>query len=376
MTYIAGWRFGAHAYLISDTALTLHPQLGQLREERAPGSVTSFGESNVSELNQLVCEAVLKTSNLGHAAVSFCGDVALATSVIRSFAARLREGLDPEQAFRHAVSDNGPFDDPERTTHLIVAIPQQPNPRLIVCHLDGDQQIHEIPDHHLVHFGSMAPKYAHTAAHLIGHLKSFAHEPDRFLTGALAILQTYGLHDYLMEHGVGGTFCGLHADTSTVCWQKDILYLLYHGRLPRPTPPDEPCIRMVMSIVRDDVLIVRSNISQSCRYFGHNPVLDDDWRAKWWDTGCNFASHGRFDFVIVLNTKDRIASVVEMLKHLSAKHLELAPPAPRSKEVGHIAFSRYLGEIMSQPAPCPVEAMPFRFNFLPYERPQEAAEGT
>lgn len=378
MTYIAAWRLGPYAYLVADTAITVEDVSGQSSSREQAASVTSFGEKDVSEPGRVVYEGVLKTINLGRAVVLMCGDVRLARSVIGSIERCLQAGLDGTQAFQQAIVDNGPFDDSERQIHLIVAFPEHPQARLLAFNIDGDLQIHEVPDETAVQFGSMPSKYKSIFPQMINTLKIFAGEPDRFLTGILGIVQSYGLHDYLMENSVGGTFCGAVVGSSDIRWQKDILYVLHKSQALPTTDKAPHIIEMITSIVRDHVLVVRSNITDSCRYFGDsiNRGLDENWRAKWWDLCFDFTSHGRFDYVVALNTDNRVVSVVETLGHLRTKHLRISPKGPQSKEEAFrldVAFSPQLFKVMIQPDPPPrVEAIFQRFNWFPYEPPEES----
>lgn len=378
MTYIAAWRLGPYAYLVSDTALTVEELSGQPSSKEPAASVTSFGESDVSEPERVVYEGVLKTINLDRTVALMCGDVRVARSVITSIERRLQAGLDGTRAFEQAIVDNGPFDDSQRQIHLIVAFPEHPHARLMAFNIDGDLQIHEVPDDAAVQFGSMPSKYKSIFPQMINTLKNFAGEPDRFLTGALGIVQGYGVHEYLMENSVGGTFCGAVVGSSDIRWQKDILYVLHRSQT-TPSIEKAPHIYdMITSIVRDHVLVVRSTITNSCRYFGDslNRGLDENWRAKWWDLCFDFMSHGRFDFVVALNTDNRVVSVVETLGHLRTKHLRISPEGPQSTEEAfrlNLAFSPELFEWMMQPDPPPrLEAMFLRFNWFPYEPPEES----
>ena len=378
MTYIVGWRFGSTAYFASDTAVTVVGPLSESPPEESQGAKTSFGESNVSEPLRAVSEGALKLINLGRAAVAMCGDIPLARSVTTSLARRLEDGDDPQQALRNAVADNGPFSDHQRQIHLIVGIPQFPTPKLFAFNIDGDQKIHEVPDCTLVQFGSMEAKYKSVTAQMISKLKIFANEPDQFLIAGLAFLQSYGIHDHLLEHGVGGAFCGLHVGTETIQWQKDVLYFVHTSR-DRPSDPTAPdCGEMVSSIVRDHVLVVRSTFSHRCSYFGDsvNRGLNDEWKAKWWDNTFEFISHGRFDFVVALNTRDRIISVVEMMKNLSSRHLRIEPGSPQSEGFRlQVVYSPDLSKCMREPCPDRHDGtLPIRFNWFPFEEPDQSAE--
>ncbi len=367
MTYILGWKTGSAVYLAADSAIEHKQSTNPTNPTRVSQSITSsFGERSVYEPQRTVIEGVQKLINLGDAAVAICGDYGLCREVVTTFKDALSIVDDPRMALEVAVKSNGPFNDPNRQVHLIVAFPESPKPALLAFNIEKDQIIHEVQTDHLVQFGSIDPAHKSVSPQMIKRLRSLDFQSDQLLVCTLAFLQSYGIHSYLLEHGVGGTFSGLTIGGRSIEWQKDILFCLHNV--------DNPDVNLVSSIVRDHVLVVRSTLSNSCNYFGDSLTggLNDDWKARWWDPAFEFPKGGQFDFVVLLNTRFRIITVVEMLKHLTSAHLRISPVLSEGSGdlMLNLASSPVLTEAMMEPLQNRHDgSMGVKFNWFPYESP-------
>ncbi len=365
MTYIISWKIGSAVYLAADSALTVENPAEVAHQPDSPKGKTSFGELNVYESNRSVQEGALKIINLGRVAIAMCGDIGLCRTVISTLSGAMDHTNNPAEALEIAVSTNGPFNDPNRSIHLVVAFPSSPKPTLLAFNIDGDQSIREVQEGSAVHFGSLKSAFRGVGPQMLHALRIFASEPQRFLVSGLAFLQSYGIHRYLLEEGVGGAFCGLLVRKDSIEWQSDILFCMHKGI--------DPNINMVSSIVRDNVLVVRSNLINSCKYFGDslNKGLNEEWRAKWWDPAFEFTSYGKFDYIVLLNTCFHTLTVIEMLKQQRSAHFRISPEAGQRSEVAfrlNLAFSPMLTKAMTEPPEDQHNGtLPVKFNWFPYE---------
>jgi hypothetical protein len=366
MSYVIGYKTRKSVFLAADSAITVDEPLDHYRPTLSQRGSTSFGELNISTPNVSVYEGILKIINLGSAAIAMCGDVSLCRSVIGKLKEALSQINDPRKALRIAISDNGPLSDgPAREIGLLMAFPQSPTPVLLSYNADGYKRIIEIDDNFLVQMGSLEDKFKSITPQMISELKMFHAEPHRYLVGCLAFLQSYGIHNYVLEHGVGGTFCGLLTGEDEIEWQKDILFCLHNGR--------DPNIHMVSSIIRDHVHVVRSNITNSCRYFGDsiNEGLSSSWRVKWWDQAFEYIKGGQFDFIVLLNTQYKIITVVEMLKQRKSQYLRIRPSPPLGPDESFrldLALSPLLTKAMVEPIENRHDgSFPVKFNWFPFQ---------
>ncbi len=355
MTYILGWKLESAVYLAADTALT--------SSRRTDDTYTSFGELHISEPNRSVHEGCLKIFNLERAAIAISGNVALARSVVETFKNALPLTDNPRSALERAVASNGPFDS-ARPISILVAFPDSPAPGLLSFNSDN-QEIIEHENGSLVQFGSITQRYRSMSHQMINNLVLFAREPHRFLATILAFLQSYGVHHVLLEDNVGGAFCGLFVGEGSIEWQKDILFCVHRG--------SDPNVDMVSSIMRDHVLVVRSTFTNSCRYLADSLScgLFEDWRCRWWDPAFDFTSLGRFDFVVLLNNRSWIVTVVELLKHQAGEHIRVEPVPGRGPQEAfrlNFSFSPLLTQAMTEAVPDRHDgSIPFKFNWFPYQ---------
>lgn len=194
----------------------------------------------------------------------------------------------------------------------------------------------------------------------------FKAEPDRLLVGALAIIQSYGIHDYLLQGGAGGSFVGLRIGPNIIQWQQDLLFILQADL--------DPTVDMISSIIRDNVIIVRSNVTNACRYFGDsiNNGLSEEWRRRWWDAAFDCTEQGHFDFVILLNITARIVTVVEMQQKNQSEHFRIyATKNERPEEAFRLnmAMSPVLPRAATERLPDLRDgSIPFKFNWFPFSR--------
>jgi hypothetical protein len=187
------------------------------------------------------------------------GNSSVAESIADTFKEALRQTDDPRAAFDHAVNSNAPFD-AQRSCSLVVAFPNSPTPTLLSFNLHNDQRIIEECQDCFLAIGSIPQKYKDLSFHIIEAMaQHFRNEPARFLISIFAIVQSFGIREYLLEKGVGGAFCGLFIGQHSIEWQKDILFILHNEAR-------DPDMKVVTSIVRDHVLVVRSMFDNTTLY--------------------------------------------------------------------------------------------------------------
>jgi hypothetical protein len=358
VTYILAWKFGPTIYLVADAAVTVDQYI-------VHNTYTSFEERSVSEPGKSVYEGALKLINLEGAAIAMVGDSALAQAIARTFKEALRLTGNPREALHTAIMSNGPFDS-KRSCTLVVAFPNSPTPTLLTFNFNGDQSIIEHHEDYLFSIGSIADKYTGISYPIVQILtKMFRNEPDKFLISILAFVQSYGIHEYLPEQGVGGTFCGLLVGEHSIKWQSDVLFFLYEsGR--------DQNARIVSSIIRDHVHVVQSLIIQQTQYFFNSVSCDsmENRNLKWrWPT-YHFTDDGRFDFIVFLSCRSRIITVIEMLKHRSHRDLSITPvpsERPRESMSWHVVLSPQLVQKLDMPAPERYDGtIPFLFHWVQY----------
>jgi hypothetical protein len=212
-----------------------------------------------------VYEGALKLINLERAAIAMAGDSALAQAIAGTFKEAFQLTDNPREALHIAIMSNGPFSS-ERSCTLVVAFPNSPTPTLLSFNLNNDQTIIDHREDCFLPIGSIPIWYKNASFSIIELVGAgFCNKPSWFLTSVLAFVQSYGIHEYILEQGVGGAFCGLFIGEHSIEWQSDLLFLLYdRGR--------DPNINAVSSIVRDHVLVVRSLYNELVASFRHRRI--------------------------------------------------------------------------------------------------------
>jgi hypothetical protein len=360
VTYILTWKFGSAIYLVADTAVTVDQHV-------VDSTYTSFEEKSVSQPDKSVYEGALKLINLGRAALAMAGDSMLAQSIVETFKQALRQTDNPREALHTAIMSNRPFH-PERSCTLVIAFPNSPTPTLLSFNLHNDQNIIEHYEDCFLPIGSLPVRYDRRSFSIIDFLsKGFCNKPYWFLTFMLALVQSYGIHEVLLEKYAGGAYCGLLVGVHSIEWQPDILFYLYdEGR--------NSNVNTVSSIIRDHVLIVRSLFTKTTTYFFNALSCDsiEDWNSKWFLPAHQFTTDGRFDFIVFLSRQFRIITIIEMFKHQSNQFLSITPrPSERPLEsvTLDLGLSPQLIQVMDEPAPDRYDGTtPFAVNWYPYCR--------
>ncbi len=207
------------------------------------------------------------------------------------------------------------------TVKIIVACCVDRKPQLLTFDSSrGEVQKHEPGT--IVQFGSIPDPYKARTSDVLRGINQKSLDGSISLPIILSLTHAYCMHDELMKHCVGGAFYGLQVDREGVRWQGDILYGLYDVYDVKESP-----IYFVSSVVRDDVLVVRSAITGQCVYFLDELACANvtNWRTHWWDNSHDVVCEGQFDYVVLLNRIKKIVCVVEMRKETAVKHLTLNP---------------------------------------------------
>ncbi len=334
MTYCLGWKTPTCAYLVADTAVT---------SGRAPNTLrSSFGEQHVSGATENVQEGALKIISARGAGITFAGNAALGRAVADTFRMALSAGLAPWPALQSAIGSNISRGD-RVDLNVLSAFVEHGEPHLLSFNRDNDQRLIEHAPGDLVQLGSLVGKanvQCQISDAFIGRLKTPILEGSSLLACALGLCQSYGIHNPLLAHGVGGAFVGGFVDTSGFHWQPDIAYLLF-----TPDEPDFSEHDAVFPFVRDDVLVVRSLLADGPPRIFINSLGDPREtllkRAEEVDQQCLVALRElQFEYLVCLNTKIPVVAVIEMGRRSEHREIVLHPLLPPSAEgKGHMPMS-------------------------------------
>lgn len=361
MSYVLGWKTQSNTYVAADSMIT----------GTAPSSdvQSSFGERQISGCSVSVAERALKIIVDGDLAIGLCGVFRLARSLASDVIRSYRRLHDPEAAIQEMIVSNGPFST-GCDAKLIVAWRGQPCPRLFSFNHDGSATLCEAGHGEGFQLGSASPMHKGLTWELLKRIVALEDQgPAAHLTAALGLLQSHGIHDYLLENGVGGSFTGLSVTREGIAWQPDLLYLI-----------DEPGKEIwsgVATCVRDQNLIVNSTMTNEARVFATTVNSENDW-AQWFKSWGQFAqsfiTNRLFDFVVLLGLNRWVVVVIEMRRASESKVLRFHADSTVKDGVSwfelHADMITPLRRRFSNPEP---DARDFRFRFEPYGAPAHYA---
>lgn len=365
MSYVLGWKTRSNVYLAADSMITSGVTSIDVQ--------SSFGERQICEGGVSVAERALKIVVDDDLAIGLCGDFRRARDLASSVFQSYRRHREPETALREMIVSNGPFP-MKRAAQLIVAWRGEPCPRLFSFNHDWRGTLHELGYGEGVPLGSVRAMHKDMTQELLKRLFAVERQGSAaYLAAALGVLQSFGIHDYLLDDGVGGSFTGLIVTREAITWQPDLLYLI--------DEPGKDILSAVATCVRDEILIVNSTITNEPRLFVTTANSENDlaqWAKRWGRFAQSYITNKRFDYVVLLGLKRWVVIVIEMRRASESKVLRfLANPAAKDGVSWfelHTDMISALRREFSKPEP---DARDFRFGFEPYEvRPPVESEPT
>lgn len=356
MTYCIGWKNSTTVFLAADAAVTsTHP---------LKTTESSFGEQHTRKGRVYIQEGAVKVIPMRNAALSFTGDVETGVKIAETLADLLESGETQTLAFRNAVRSHTPFS-PKREVDLIFASHVQGEPYLSSF---NNKRIPQFSDHeNIVQFGSISQTYKNKSEDFLRMYMKVGVESRLLLVGILGLVQSYGINNYIIKEGVGGTFSSIYIDASGVHWQPDILFALH-----APSRSEGRDFKLVSSVIRDDVLVVSSMISGDTRGFTYpRQESDEEFKqrvAQAAEKAFGVLDSGRYDCVVFLNRQYSVGVVVEMQRQLEHKELIINPTKTKQGKLS-IGLSPSLQEKISTPAPPGETHLPEStlFYFAPYK---------
>lgn len=294
MTYCAGWKYKNAVFLLADTAATkpIKPQT----------SHSSFGQFQAEVRGDHVEESLLKIVPIGPGAVAaLAGDVGLATTCLDF----LRDNLAATPILRDLLglmaTNLGPFAS-DRPVELLLARTSDSGESDLL-HWDTIRGLNPASSDYF-QIGSLTSYHAAMTPALLSQLAAGNLDSDRILPVAVAIVQSYGVYDNLVEMNVGGLIFGIQTRGGTVSWMTDTNFVLYD--------PSFSTKEIITAIARDNALILSSSITDDTRVLGHStstprPKL---WTSDWLQNAKIALDAGKTPLWIFINIVERVITVI------------------------------------------------------------------
>lgn len=309
MTYVLGWRSKDSVFLTADMVTTYHGPGRGLHT-----NYSTFGEAHIAENNRVIQEEMNKIVVVNDTlALTFTGDIPLAREIIRIV--KLQVGLsgihdinDISHAFKVAVDSVSPVALSRIPTFIIAAtIDNEP----VLLTFSAQDHCQVLQHKYLVQAGSIKWLYKKITELFYREQASKTMTDPTRLVLINSLIQIYGVHDHLLEQGVGGAVLGLYLDKNGVHWQNDTCYVIYSiNTLGKANPQS---VRMA---VRENAVILGSPFRGGVSAF-FAPTDDSNiglWKAKWINEWSKQFDSFQFDYVVFLAKEYRKITVVKNVK--------------------------------------------------------------
>lgn len=327
MTYCVGLRTDRGIFIAADSIFSSAlPPL----QDATKGTKTVFGE----ELGDVgpypfkyVSEDGLKLTVGQDSVTGFAGHEGIATALINAYQQFRTSGSAARRAVRNALASVTPSED---DADVLFAFYENGKP----CLLHVNTASSSCCDvERLIQLGSDLPEGQHrwtsqiveNYLKLLDQLGQHPLHTERIFSQLIAVLQSYGATEYLLQYGVGGAFVGAWITPSGARWQGDHLYVM-HGETPAMEDPS------CATIVRNDVLCLVNNQTGATKSITRIRQNESTSEAKnrseaASESAVDFWDRATFDYFVSINTHKHIVTVVEMCKRQHHKILSLHAPA-------------------------------------------------
>jgi len=299
MTYCVAKKGAFGVVMAADSALTSDASLTV--------KVSSFGERHgpldAPGPERFVQEGKLKIEVIGDCAVTYAGDYGEIQPFIQEFRVWLRGKRRPLEAFKITADANSPS-----KSQIILGYVEDAVPRIATFNANGESEV--IDDVEFAAFGNLDRGLNELTETYLTLFEERSNDPIQVLVNTLALLQSYGIHRYLISDGVGGGFCGVALNHAGVHWQPDILYLVANEAL--------SSAGMVGSFARDNLWCLFSSMGTAGRVvFGHKrrdltAEAQDERIADFFVQMEDKHDDARFEYICVLSLRPHSITVIEM----------------------------------------------------------------
>lgn len=347
MTYCAGWKYSNSVYLLADTAAT----------KNSPPNTThsSFGELHAQVRGEHVEESLLKIVALSDGiAVAFAGDVQLATSIVQFLSENLTANSSDLRPLLSSVTTSlGPFSSNQRVELLVAASDSIGEPQLLYWNTTSGLDTFE-SDYYQI--GSLTSYHSALTPQVLSLFARGNLAPDRILSVVTAIVQSYGLHENLIEQNIGGLIFGLRTHAGQTIWQEDTNYVLYDPQLKG--------LIWISAFVRDNVVVVNSSKTNDIRCLAHSvsTASIEAWIDKWQDQLKRHLETGRYRYWVFISTLDKVITVLR--RNTLDGHSRYVSLRKMGDGKFDMAISEELMSLLKQPLIDQQDgSLPFRLNF-------------
>lgn len=360
MTYCLGWRTQDGVVIVADSLLSAeHPDMHQ--QQGIPR--TTFGERQGrtnSPHFPYVAEEGLKLRVGADFVAGFAGDVRVGQRLLGRFQEAHAAGRSLYDAANAAMRSAG-----GKTSDTTVLIGGYAGKKPVLLRIDTASQSISYVDG-LVQTGSVPGEQQRWTEKMVARLAglrrddiSRADNARRLFMPLIALLQSYGVHDQLLDRGIGGAFLGAWVTPDGARWQHDALYAVH-----------EPAIATGDAIfcgvlVRPGIACLVSNQTEEIKLITMGEGQPDPATLALADEAIAQFDHAIFDYFVSINSGKHIVTVIDMQR--SRHHALLSIRAAATAGTIGITWTEALVNIVNTVAGVSEpDGQELTLYFLPY----------
>jgi hypothetical protein len=152
--------------------------------------------------------------------------------------------------------------------------------------------------------GSLTSYHAALTPQVLSVLAAGKVPTERLLPIISAVVQSYGIHDNLIDRNVGGIIFGLRVQAGGLFWQDDTNYVLYD--------PPFANVAYVSAFVRDNVLVVSSSLTNDVRALAHSTSTPSFqvWLSSWETYIKTHLNSDQYRYWVFLSTLGKVITIL------------------------------------------------------------------
>jgi hypothetical protein len=328
LTYCVAWKTKTSAYIFADSAIT------EFSSNESEQPITSSFLEKQGKLNseKYVFEGAYKIFSEDSYAIGMAGDSRFATQVVELLQMHLSCGRSVCQSIDMAINNFTDFSKRPYIQLVVAAFDEVPI--LFTVENRGDK--FKIEQENLVLLGSPTKDLiTYTTNFYQTFKKSWSEEshlPERdeiLFARMLGLLQSYGIHSYTIEEGIGGTYSGVMINSKGLITQPDTCFLISGQSTAFDT-------KKTASIsVRNNCLYIINSDMPEIVIPNKVVKLDKEISLSIADDARETFDSGRFKYVVLLNLSMHVVCIVDM--NYGLNHILLNIDVRESKK-GTIGF--------------------------------------
>lgn len=304
MTYCVAWKTSTSAFIITDSAVTNLDMVDDSRE------LTSFLEKQGElEGRKYVTEGAFKIYSDKRYAIGMVGDVKFGCEVVELISLHLELGRSLDDAIDYTVNNYIDFSSKPCIELVIASFSASP----AVMTLKNKERVFKTYHSGLVVLGSPTEKlHSYTRnffESFYGTWESerlFPNRDEALFMRMLGLLQSYGIHNYTIQNGIGGAYTGVMVDSTGVVHQPDTCFVISGENIAFETK------KIASVLVRKNCCcIINTDISDVVI---SNPLSNDDGELHLEFLGNARRSFdtGRFKYFVFINIKKHVVCIVDI----------------------------------------------------------------